>query len=291
MSVGNLLEIILPVSIFAYCFFSTRLIDDCLPGFCSTKSMWERYPFLKTTIEIIVMFTSYELTRVLVALLYDSSTLPFETASLVIRIEEQYLKIIPLEYEMQNWALQYEWLIIISNHFYKLSHWTSCAIFVTYFFIYKRSHFYLVKYWFIVANLVAFSLFISFPLAPPRLVSGLLVQDTIRLGANYAPSGSLVNQFAAMPSMHFGYSLLFTIAYLNFGNLSSSSGYPREKMDHILWNLPIIFYPIFMLLCIVITGNHFILDAMVASVVVILSLFIVVPFTALANTKNNIIKL
>ena len=277
MSLGNLLEILLPVSIFTYCFFSTRLLDDCLPGYCvKSFSLWEKYPFLKTAIEIAVMFTGYELIRVLVAMLYDSSTIPFDNAAMVISFEKNYLKFMN-EHTLQTWALQYEWLIFSFNHFYKLSHWTSCAIFVAYFFIYKRSHFHLVKYWFIVANLVAFSLFVFFPLAPPRLVAELSILDTIRLLESYAPSGSLVNQFAAMPSMHFGYSLLFTIAYLHYGNLNSES-IPREKLYHILRSLPIIFYPIFMLLCIVVTGNHFFLDAMVASLVVILSLFIVLPF-------------
>jgi hypothetical protein len=103
----------------------------------------------------------------------------------------------------------------------------------------------------IAATGVALSIYLLYPVAPPRL-AGLGFVDTVTHNAKVNLSsdllGSLYNPFAAVPSLHFGYALLagVTVGVLAKGRIVRTIG----------WS-----YPVVMLLVIVATGNHFFFDA------------------------------
>jgi PAP2 superfamily protein len=103
----------------------------------------------------------------------------------------------------------------------------------------------------IAATGIALSIYLLYPVAPPRL-AGLGFVDTVTHNAKVNLSsdllGSLYNPFAAVPSLHFGYALLVgvTIGRLAKGRVARAIG----------WS-----YPVVMLLVIVATGNHFFFDA------------------------------
>ena len=103
----------------------------------------------------------------------------------------------------------------------------------------------------IAATGVALSIYLLYPVAPPRL-AGLGFVDTVTHNTKVNLSsdllGSLYNPFAAVPSLHFGYALLVgvTVGVLAKGRIARAIG----------WS-----YPVVMLLVIVATGNHFFFDA------------------------------
>ena len=108
-----------------------------------------------------------------------------------------------------------------------------------------------------------------YPLAPPRLMTGGGYVDTaVKYELwGYTPSEavtSLSNQYAAMPSMHFGWSLWVgvVLALLARTRLVRGLG---------------VLYPILTLVVIVVTANHFVLDAVAALVI-----FLVAPFVVTA---------
>ena len=109
----------------------------------------------------------------------------------------------------------------------------------------------LVRNTLIAATGVALSIYLLYPVAPPRL-AGLGFVDTVTHNAKVNLSsdllGSLYNPFAAVPSLHFGYALLVgvTVALLAKGRVARAIG----------WS-----YPAVMLLVIIATGNHFFFDA------------------------------
>ena len=114
---------------------------------------------------------------------------------------------------------------------------------------------------FFLSGAIGILLFWQFPTAPPRLMDlGLL--DTVAL---YSQSyrvlqpPSLVNQFAAFPSLHFGWNLL-----LGLGMAQASM---RGWLNAIALLLPVA-----MFFSIVVTGNHFILDAIAGAAVVTVGL-------------------
>jgi hypothetical protein len=102
-----------------------------------------------------------------------------------------------------------------------------------------------------ITNLVALIGFWAFPLAPPRMLPGFV--DTVardHIWGEFASAGvaSASNQFAAMPSMHVGWSLWCGIVLLSLS---------RRRVVRLLGML----YPVITLLVIIGTGNHYILDA------------------------------
>jgi hypothetical protein len=95
------------------------------------------------------------------------------------------------------------------------------------------------------------------PLAPPRMFPHLGFVDTAKvLGpASYgasSPYKGFANQFAAMPSLHFGWALVIAWAVL----LAT-----RSRWRHL-----VLLHPVLTLAAIVLTANHYWLDAVAATV-------------------------
>lgn len=110
------------------------------------------------------------------------------------------------------------------------------------------------------ATLFALVGFWLYPLAPPRLMPGLGVIDTVHgvqdfSKPDYGTLTALTNQYAAMPSLHFGWSLWcgLVIAILA----------PKWWMKALG-----LLHPLFTFSAIVATGNHWILDAVGGGAVV-----------------------
>jgi hypothetical protein len=127
-----------------------------------------------------------------------------------------------------------------------------------------RSHrveFALARTTLVISTAVALAIYVLYPAAPPRL-AGLGFADTVTRDAHVNLSsdalGSLYNPFAAVPSLHFGYSLLVGVAVARLA---------RRRWVRILGGL----YPAFMLFTIVATGNHFLFDAAAGGVVMALA--------------------
>jgi hypothetical protein len=99
---------------------------------------------------------------------------------------------------------------------------------------------------------IGLSVYALLPMAPPRLLPDLGYIDTLTSFSNvHFETGAIklfYNPYAAMPSLHFGWSLLVGSGLWRLGRraLTRSAG---------------LFLPGLMLLAIVGTGNHFFLDA------------------------------
>lgn len=110
------------------------------------------------------------------------------------------------------------------------------------------------------ATLLALFGFWLYPLAPPRLMPGLGFIDTVHgvqdfSRPDYGALTSLTNQYAAMPSLHFGWSLWCGIVIAVLA--------PKAWMK-VLGLL----HPLFTVCAIVATANHWVLDAVGGAVVV-----------------------
>jgi PAP2 superfamily protein len=92
--------------------------------------------------------------------------------------------------------------------------------------------------------------FATFPVAPPRL-AGLGMTDTVTAGAHayraLQPT-MFTNQFAAMPSLHVGWDLVMGLA------IASAS-------RHLLLRLIAITLPVAMVITVLCTANHYLVDA------------------------------
>lgn len=110
------------------------------------------------------------------------------------------------------------------------------------------------------ATLLALLGFWLYPLAPPRLMPGLDYIDTVHgpqdlANPDYGPMTTITNQYAAMPSLHFGWSLWCGIVIVLLA--------PK------LWmKLLGLLHPLFTVCAIVATANHWVLDAVGGALVV-----------------------
>ncbi|WP_374196726.1 bifunctional glycosyltransferase 87/phosphatase PAP2 family protein [Streptomyces sp. ISL-96] len=110
------------------------------------------------------------------------------------------------------------------------------------------------------ATVLALAGFWLYPLAPPRLMPGLGYIDTVHgpqdLGSpEYGALTALTNQYAAMPSLHFGWSLWCGLVVVLIA--------PK------LWmKLLGVLHPFFTVCAIVATANHWVLDAVGGAAVV-----------------------
>ena len=110
------------------------------------------------------------------------------------------------------------------------------------------------------ATLLALVGFWLYPLAPPRLLPGLGIIDTVHGVQNfskpdYGTLTALTNQYAAMPSLHFGWSLWCGVVIAIIA--------PKWWMKALG-----LLHPFFTVSAIVATGNHWVLDAVGGAVVV-----------------------
>jgi hypothetical protein len=158
-------------------------------------------------------------------------------------------------------------MVRIWNGVYVLGH-----VFVTlgvafWLYFYRRPRFGLIRNIVIITNILALVIYETFPVAPPRLTPHLTFdhhqfafQDTVfgvaAAGGRWVSQPLRYNEFSAMPSVHMAWALVVGGAILWLAR-------------PFLVKLFGIVYPTLMLVAIVVTGNHYIADA-IASVFVVL---------------------
>src|SRR5919198_3513403 len=92
--------------------------------------------------------------------------------------------------------------------------------------------------------------YVFYPTAPPRMVPGLGLADTVGLSSHDTGSvaGIRFNPYAAMPSMHVGWSVLIGI----FGFRAARSRWLKAFF---------VTHPFLMVVTVTATGNHYFVDA------------------------------
>ena len=115
----------------------------------------------------------------------------------------------------------------------------------------------------LVSLAIATVVFVLYPTAPPRLVEGIGIADTVGLTGhdNGSFMGIRFNPYAAVPSMHVGWSLIAGI----YGHRAARSRALR---------LFFLIHPALMTLTVVATGNHYDFDALAGIAVVGLALLL-----------------
>ena len=153
---------------------------------------------------------------------------------------------------LQQALLDNRWVIDIANFLYLNSHFVITTGFLAWLYLYRNDHFYFVRNMFMVAMLLALVCYAVFPTAPPRLMPLEGFTDTIASVTGTAQDSKtvdlLVNKYAAVPSMHIAFALMVAVPGMALSRRILARGF---------WAI----YPLLVLFAIVVTGNHFWLDA------------------------------
>jgi hypothetical protein len=166
------------------------------------------------------------------------------------------------EQAIQNWFLKIQPLTNFMNFTYLMGMWPVIVLIAIWLFFRHRDAYPLYRDAFLISGAIALVCYALLPVAPPRFVEELGFVDTVasQTQAYALPDAPLiVNQYAAMPSLHFGWVLLACIALIH-----RSNGIAPKLLG--------IYFPTAMFFSIIATGNHFILDAVAGAAVVLLGL-------------------
>ena len=206
-------------------------------------------------LEVLVILSAY-FTYMVVRrfLISDIESIAFDNARRLISFELSAG--IFAEQTWQRWAIENaRVLILLLNWAYIMTFAPILIVAGVAVYIVDRARYRYYRNVIFISFGVALLLFAALPLAPPRFMPEYGFVDTIQeLGGGTSWYGSReftkaisYNVFAAMPSLHFGWSLMYAV-------MLYKTGFRLLKVFGVL-------YPTVTFFAITLTGNHYILDA------------------------------
>ncbi|WP_371632513.1 phosphatase PAP2 family protein [Streptomyces sp. NBC_01259] len=145
------------------------------------------------------------------------------------------------------------WLIVSMNYYYATLHFIVTIGVLVWLFRRHPGRYAAARLALFATTAAALAGYYLYPLAPPRLMNGSTFIDTVMVHQTWGSMASgnfknMSNQYAAMPSMHIGWSLWCGLTVFALASA------PWAKILGLL-------YPVVTLMVIVSTANHFWLDA------------------------------
>ena len=212
---------------------------------------------------VIALAETYRLLRTLIPTDWPQA---ISNAQHVLRLEQ--VAHFAWERGIQDWFLRFPELVKTMNWFYLSSHFVVTGAFFVWLYWRNREGFSIFRDGFLLATAIALVIHWRFPTAPPRLAE-MGVRDTIDLysGVNIGRPyhERFANPGAAVPSLHAGWALALGVGLVL---------YARNVVLRALGVL----YPAAVLLTIVVTGNHFVFDAVAGALVMAVGFAATAPF-------------
>ena len=207
---------------------------------------------------IVPAYIAYQFVRGTVA---ADAGQAFDNATRLIDIEQR-LGIFH-EATLQQWILPRAWMVDAVNYIYIWGHLPVIIGVAIWLYLKHRENYALMRNAFLISGLIALLGFSTVPLAPPRYMPEFGFTDTIINARSYYifQNPKIVNQYAAMPSLHFGWDLLVAVA------IGCNTRLRAVKVFAF-------FMPVLTLSGIVLTANHYFLDAAAGALVAFMGLTI-----------------
>ena len=157
---------------------------------------------------------------------------------------------------LQQLILPKEWMVDLFNYIYIYGHLPVIILVAVWLYTKHRHNYAFFRNAFLISGLIALIGFTAMPLAPPRYMPEFGFTDTIIHAKSYyvLQSPKIVNQYAAMPSLHFGWDLLVAVAIF----VNTRNRWLRAA---------VCVMPFWTLGGIVLTANHYFLDAVAGAAV------------------------
>lgn len=235
---------------------------------------------LRLLLEAVILvfaYLAYEAVRRLVA---PNSHEAFGHAFNIIQFEQQLG--IFFEPALQSYIVDHHWLVTLFNWVYVWGYLPVISASALYLYIAHHSFYTRYRNAFLLSGAVGLIIFATLPVAPPRMLPEFGFVDTVHLNSAVYQSfegSELINEFAAVPSFHFGWILLVGMAVY-------------QTTRNFALRAFAITMPILMLLAIIFTANHYVIDAVIGGAVVLLALgavryFELHPFNWLRETRQH----
>jgi hypothetical protein len=222
---------------------------------------WLPNGWLDAIRQLALFAGAYYLYRIVRGIVDGQTGLAFENARNLVDAE----RALGLFFEpgLQAWAEGQEWLLTFANWMYVNSHFVITTTFLIWLYIARNYAFYFVRNMFLVAMGLALVGYIAYPTAPPRFMPEWGFSDSVAqfVGEKADQSANvLYNPFAAVPSMHVAFALMIAIPAIIL---------VKHRVLKALWA----FYPLVVTFVVMVTANHFWLDAALGAVVAAVSAY------------------
>ncbi|WP_406443452.1 phosphatase PAP2 family protein [Streptomyces sp. NBC_00631] len=203
---------------------------------------------------------------------------------------------LPSEVDVQSALLHGDALVHLANTYYATVHFPATLAFLVWLYLRRPAHYVWARRVLAAVTAAALVLPFTFPLAPPRMLAATGLVDTARVygPSVYGPPSSdhLSNQFAAMPSLHFGWALMVAIGLIVATRPPVSHHHPERgatrRSIRPSWRWLWLLHPAITLLVIVGTANHYWLDAIVATAMLGTALALIRPQTSSGGTPTSL---
>ena len=201
---------------------------------------------------IAVFYFVYSLIRDIHGSKPVSKALAFRHAKQIIGLE-RWLHVF-FEHRIQVWFLSWHGFIEFWDDFYGSAHFIMAIVALIFLFRWQPQRYPFWRNTLAACTALALIGFAFYPLLPPRLLpEHYHFVDTLKsIGGLWnfdsGPVNAVSNQYAAMPSMHTAWSMWAALVFL-------------PVLKHWWSKALMLLYPAATVFCIVVTGNHYVLDA------------------------------
>ena len=218
-----------------------------------------RAAFLRETAIVISAYFIYFLIR---GATEGRATEAIERALALEALEERLG--IFFEVDLQEAVIDQSWLIELSNGVYIWGHWPLIGAVGLWLYFTRRGRYRNYRNAMLVSGAIGVVIFALFPTAPPRLANPELIDTIVERTDVYRvmQPPQLTNQYAAVPSLHFGWNLLIGLALI-------------RETSYLALRLVGWLSPVAMLFATVITANHYVLDVVAGAAITVAALVIV----------------
>ncbi|MGW9210705.1 phosphatase PAP2 family protein [Embleya sp. NPDC055664] len=209
---------------------------------------------------VALLFGVYKLGRGLAS---GETSTAFSNAKQLLTMQQDLR--LPDEASIQHWFMQSHAAITFCNKYYAYVHFPATVGFLLWLWIRHREHYKWVRNILAMMTGAALIIHILVPLAPPRKMPGFTDTGMDAGDSPYAGAGAkIANQFAAMPSLHVGWAV---VVALGVASVWRAAGTGRKIASWAMW-----LHPAITLLVVVVTANHYWMDAVVAVLLMIFAM-------------------
>jgi hypothetical protein len=225
--------------------------------------------------EVTLIATAALLYTLVRGLTSDRIAVAFDNAEQVIAFERALG--IFVEPELQGAILGNDVLVRAVNLLY-IGYWPMIMVTLGWLLVRRPAQFPRFRNAILASGALSLVIFALYPLAPPRFLPQYGFVDTVEQSASTyrtLTDPSLVNDYAAMPSLHFGWVLLLGIALVTLA---------RHRVTRIAG----VVLPVLMFASIVLTANHYLVDGLVGGAVILFGLGVAVRLERRTGSRDRV---
>lgn len=168
---------------------------------------------------------------------------------------------VDIEAGLQSLVIDHRWIVTLANWVYIWGHWPVITITLVWLYRKHRLDYFLLRNAMFISGAIGLVIFALLPVAPPRLLPSGYVDTVTNLSTSYRvlQPPQLINEFAAVPSLHVGWNLLVGLMIFRAAK--------RSKFRYLGFASPV-----FMATAVVLTANHYLSDVVLGMIVALIGL-------------------